>query len=268
MPIITLTSDWKQGDYYLSALKGKLASTCPEAKIIDVTHSIQAFNIIQAAFVIRNSYQHFPKGTIHIIAINTELSEKTPLLVVKKKEQYFIVSDNGMTDLMFGEKPDGVWKVKNIEQSSFNSLYIYVDVAAHILEHGSIDQFALKYEKYFSQTPLRPVIDDNLINGTVIYIDSYGNAITNISLETFNKVKKGEFFEIFIQSNHYMIDTISKNYSDAPAGELVGLFNSSNLLEIAINKGNVAELLSIDLNSVVRIKFYKNNNNELLLTGN
>ena len=99
-----------------------------------------------------------------------------------------------------------------------------------------------------------PTIDESTINGSVIYIDSFRNAITNISRELFDQIGKGRPFEIFVQSNHYKINRINKKYSDSSTGEMLALFNSLGLLEIAINSGNAADLLNLSVNSVVRIK--------------
>jgi S-adenosylmethionine hydrolase len=106
------------------------------------------------------------------------------------------------------------------------------------------------------QVPMLPTIDESLINGSVVYIDSFRNAITNIPRELFEKIGKNRPFDIFIQSNHYKINKINKTYNETSAGELLALFNSLNLLEIAISSGNVADLLNLNINSIIRIKFY------------
>jgi S-adenosylmethionine hydrolase len=116
--------------------------------------------------------------------------------------------------------------------------------------------------------PLRPVLDNNLINGSVIYIDSFSNAITNVTKETFEKIGAGKPYEIFIQSNHYRIDKINETYEDSLSGELLAIFNSVDLLEIAINHGAAADLLNLNINSAVRIKFYDEKpGSKLTLTG-
>jgi S-adenosylmethionine hydrolase len=101
-----------------------------------------------------------------------------------------------------------------------------------------------------------PTIDESVINGSIVYIDSYRNAITNIPKELFEKIGKNRPFDVFIQSNHYKINKINKTYSETSAGELLALFNSLNLLEIAISSGNAADLLNLNINSIIRIKFY------------
>ena len=103
--------------------------------------------------------------------------------------------------------------------------------------------------------PLLASINESVIAGSVIYIDSYQNAITNISRELFEKIGKGRPFEILVQSYHYKINRINKTYNETSDGELLAIFNSVGLLEIAINRGKVAELLNIGLHSNIRVKF-------------
>ncbi|MBN2484464.1 MAG: SAM-dependent chlorinase/fluorinase [Bacteroidales bacterium] len=257
MAVITLTSDWRNSDYYIGAVKGKIVSRKLSANIIDISHQVLPFNTMQAAFIIRNCYKYFPVGTVHIIAVNTLLSVKRPLLVVEKAGQFFICSDSGFAGLIFPEEDFDVYKVDIGDNVSgtFNSLDIYADVAVKLANGEKPGSFARISSDYLVQMPILPAIDTNLINGSIVYIDSYQNAITNINKETFERVGKGNPFRIFVQSNHYVIDKISKTYNTVPVGELVAVFNAEGLLEIALANGPVAELLDLKPNSAIRVKF-------------
>lgn len=269
MAIITLTTDWNKSDYYIGAVKGRILSVQPLTTIVDISHQVIPFNIMQAAFIVRNCWFEFPEGTVHLIAVNAALTEKTPLLIIEKNKQYFIAADNGITGLLFGDGPDAVYKVTCGENgNTFTSLKVFIDTAFRIQNGEKLSSVGEEVHQYNKQIPLRPVIDKNLINGSIIYIDSFSNAITNISRETFDKVGKEKAFEIFIQSNHYRVDHINTSYSDSESGELLVLFNSAGLLEIAINHGSASELLNLSINSTVRIKFYDEKpESKLKLTG-
>jgi S-adenosylmethionine hydrolase len=258
MAIVTLTTDWNKSDYYVGAVKGKLLSHNPDLQIIDISHQVQAFNIMQAAFILRNCCFDFPKGTIHLIAVNAALSNKRSLLLILMRGHYFLSSDNGIVGLISGDKPDAVYKIRRTKDvSNFVSLEIFVETIDHLIRKDALDSFCDLVTEYEQQIPYRPVIDKNLINGSVIYVDSFSNAITNITRETFDKVGQGKHFEVFIQSNHYKLDRINLTYSDSVSGELLALFNSIELLEIAINNGSAAELLNLTINSAIRVKFYE-----------
>ncbi len=260
MPVITLTTDWNSDDYYIGAFKGRILKRFQNANIIDITHKINPFNISKAAFVLRNSYHHFPEGTIHIVFINAEPSEQRPFLIAKFREHYFIGSDNGVFDLIFSKKPELIIRLKTPEQhtlNSFSAFDIFSDTACSLMEGRIITELGDKVNEYNHKTPLRATIEDKSITGSVIYIDSYFNAITNITRELFERVCKDRKFEIYVQSKHYKITSINSFYHQSPAGELLAIFNSAGLLEIAINNGNAARLLNLEINSTVRVEFTK-----------
>ncbi len=270
MSVITLTTDWRKNDYYVGSVKGKILSRDITTVIVDITHQITSFNVMQAAFVLRNCYKEFPKGTIHIVGVNSTLTQKRALLIVEKDDQYFLCSDSGFPGLAFPNQGFNVFKVDSDPEKSFasSSLDLFVDVAYKLIRGEAADSIGKPSDNYIKQLPLRPTIDTDLINGSVVYIDSYANAITNITREIFERIGKGKDFEIFVQSNHYIIEQISNTYSDVSAGELIALFNSANLLEIAISNGPAADLLNLSVNAVIRIRFSKSKDkNRLILSG-
>lgn len=269
MAVFTLTTDWHNSDYYVGAVKGKIISRDISSVIVDISHHIASFNTMQAAFVLRNCYREFPANTIHIIGVNSVLSTKRALLIIEKDEQYFLCSDTGFPNLIFPNQEIKVYKygITADEGSTFASLNVFVDVGMQLAKGTKAADIAELTNNYIQQVPLRPTIENRLINGGVVFIDSYSNAITNITRETFDRVGDGMAFDLFVQSNHYVINEISTTYHDVPTGELLALFNSSDLLEIALSNGPVAELLSLSVNSTIRIRFKKTNpENNLLLS--
>ncbi len=256
MSIVTLTTDWNRDDYYSGALKGKILSLCSEIQIVDITHQVPAYNISHAAFVLRNSFHNFPQGSIHIIGVNTEGSKKRPFLLVEYKKHYFIGTDNGIFGLMFGDLPDKIIALNSPqEMHSFASFNVFAETACKLANGEKPESLGKPVKEYQEKIPIRAAIEKNVLTGTVIYIDSFRNAITNISEELFDRVGEGRDFEIFVQSNHYVIKKINLYYNETPAGEILALFNSVGLLEIAMNSGNAADLLGLSTNSSVRIKF-------------
>jgi S-adenosylmethionine hydrolase len=258
MHIITLTSDWNENDYYVASLKGKLLSGCPEAKIVDITHQIKPFNTAQAAFVLRNSYTNFPEDTIHIIAVNSEPEAGGQLLAARINNQYFLCSDNGMLGLLGGPEPEIVVKLKEHGEntkSSFISLSVFGEAACALANRTPLAELGTQTKTYSKQTPLRPTIEEHTITGSVIYIDSFQNAITNISKELFDRIGSGKRFEIYVQSKHYLINRVNSRYNETPPGELMAIFNAADLLEIAIRNGNAAGLLKLNTSSTIRVEF-------------
>lgn len=258
MPVITLTSDWGFHDHYVAALKGRILGIDNNLSVVDLNHAVQPFNIAQAAFIIKNSFSFFPEGTVHLICVNTEAQNGKTCIALQAEGHFFILGDNGLPGLIFDEEQ--AIKAVTIEKfgpcrSTFPELELFVPAACHLAGNGKLEDLGRRIIQPDRQVPLRPTIDESVITGSVIYIDSYQNAITNITKSLIDRIGKGRNFEIFVKSNHYRINRINLSYSETPVGELLALFNSSGLLEVAINNGNASDLLGLSIGSAIRIKF-------------
>ncbi|MFA6400630.1 MAG: SAM-dependent chlorinase/fluorinase [Salinivirgaceae bacterium] len=258
MTIFTLTTDWANDDFYIGAIKGLLYSKCPDAKVIDITHKIDSYKYTQAAFVLKNSFTHFPAGTIHIVGINSDATDIQTPVCLKIKEQYFIGAANGIFSLMFSEQPEMVVEIKEndrIKKSSFPELTIFAEAAVFIAQGGDMKTLGPEIQGKYRNVEFLPAIDENALTGNVIYIDSFQNIITNISVDLFNQIGKNRKFSISVKSDSYSVQKLSQNYSEVEVGELLALFNSLDLLEMAIRNGKLAELIDVKVNSPVTIKF-------------
>lgn len=258
MPVITLTSDWNQKDYYLAAVKGQILRRNEKLAIVDLNHNIQTYNTRQAAFILRNSFHNFPEGSVHINFVNAESVKDNSYYAVSAHKHYFIGNDNGSFSLIINGPADKIIRLEPLEKKEFRSfpgLITFTDAACKLIEHKDISKLGKEVENLQDRIPLRATIEENSITGTVIYTDSYGNVITNIKKDLFERIGKNKSFEIYVQSKHYMINTINHAYSSVLSGELVAVFNSAGLLEIAINNGNARKLLNLGTNSNIRIEF-------------
>ena len=259
MPIITLTSDWGLRDHYLGAVKGALVSQVPEATVIDITHSIPVFDLNQAAFIIRNFYKNYPAGTIHILAINAEASIETPHTLVVHEGHYFIGADNGIFSLIFDEPPEKIIELEVMQDSdyfTFPTRDVFIKVAVHIAKGKPVDELGHPKQSLLQKIPFAPVIDGDLIKGKVIYIDNYENVFTNISEPLFHSMTRGKKFAILLRSANYRITEISKSYKDVVEGEMLALFSTTGLLEIAINQGKASSLLGLKIDKSVLIEIF------------
>ncbi|MFN3918167.1 MAG: S-adenosyl-l-methionine hydroxide adenosyltransferase family protein [Flavobacteriales bacterium] len=264
MAIITLTTDMGIKDYYVASLKGSIYSQLQDITIVDISHHIPPFDIAQAAFVLKNCYRDFPKGTIHIMGVNPELGADVLHIIVEYSGQWFIGADNGIFSLLFDKQPEAVYELTilpEVDEYTFPTKSVFVKAACHIARGGTPEIIGKRIEKIQIRQIFRPVADEHAIRGGVQYIDEYGNVITNITKSLFNEVGKGRPFTIYFRRASYDINTISKSYNDVPEGEKVALFSSSGHLEIAINKGvegnggGANKLFGLKINDIVTIQF-------------
>jgi S-adenosyl-L-methionine hydrolase (adenosine-forming) len=256
MPVITLTSDWGLKDHYAGSVKGAIYSRLPGVTVVDISHEVPRFNVFQAAFILRNCFQNFPDGTVHIVAVNGEASIKTPHTLVQFNKQYFIAADTGVFSLLFDEKPEAVYEITMYQDSdifTFPARDVFAKAACHLAEGGKPEELGEPREDFNRLGIFRPVVDSHSIRGVVIYIDSYENVITNITEEVFREVGKGRKFTLFFRGEE--ITRIHSAYGDVPEGEILTLFGATGYLEIAMNRGNAGGLLGLNINEPVRIEF-------------
>jgi hypothetical protein len=256
-PIITLTTDWGTKDHYLAAVKGSIISHIPDATIMDISHDITPFDLNEASYILRNSWKDFPEGTIHIIGVNSEASIEHPHVVIKEKGHFFIGADNGIFSLIFEESPQEIYELDIFQASNkytFSTKDVFVQAALHIVDGKALDELGDPLAELHNKMAFKPVTEENLIKGKVIYIDRYENVVTNISESLFNEISKGKKFTIYLRAGKYELKKIHSSYSDVVEGELVAIFGSDNFLEIAQNRGRAAGLLGIQIDDVIRIE--------------
>jgi S-adenosylmethionine hydrolase len=257
MAIITLTTDLGDKDIYQAALKGSILKLLPNVNIVDITNNVSAFNIQQAAFILKNSFYYFPDATVHLIGIDTVFSTNTKYLAVKYKNHFFVGADNGIFSLMFNADPDEMVEINIMQDLKFLHFPladIFVKAACHLANGGKPNDIGIPVNSIEKKMNLQPVVDKNMIRGSVIYIDSFQNVITNITKEFFNSIQQGRRFILYFKRNE-TINHLSWHYNEVPEGEKLCLFGISDHLEIAINKGNASGLLGLGLGDKVLIDF-------------
>lgn len=262
MPVISILSDWNRRDYYTAMVRAKLLTACPDNVVMDISHEIAAFNLMQAAFVLSNAWPSFPLGSVHICFVNSEPAVGRGFLACEYGGHFFLSADNGLFSLLFDPLPKRIRLLDEVPDSpaTFGSLEVFVQAASRLLRGESIDDLGTETTNIRTNTPVSPAIDKNKIDGHVMYVDSYGNGITNIRQIQFDQVRAGRDYEILVQSNHNRIARVSTRYSDVQPGDLLAIFNLAGFLEIAINQGNAAQLLNLGTNAQVRVKFTETTN--------
>lgn len=264
MPIVTLTTDWGTKDHYLASVKGSLLSSIPNVQIVDISHEIPPFDIYQTSFILKNCYKDFPDNTIHIIGVNSEASIQTPHIAIKIDNQYFIGADNGVFSLAFEKTPEEIIELEIYQSSdkfTFSTRDVFIKAAQHIIENNSITRLGSVKSQVKQLKSFEPIIvhDDSdqstTITGKVIYIDRYENVMTNIKEQHFKELQKNRKFRISFNSFDNDLTSISQSYNDVAPSEMLALFDSNKLLEIAVNQGNASSLLGLYLDTRVRVIF-------------
>lgn len=253
MPIVTLTTDFGTQDYYAGALKGALLRRNPDLQLVDISHHIEPFDIVQGAFVVRNTWQEFPEGTIHLIGVHCVYSMGFRFVAFRHKGHYFLAPDNGLLTLLFDEiDPADVRTLPTDASRHFAVKNIYADAVAHLTSDKPFEALGDFPAPLLQRISIQPVITPGRIRGTIIHVDNYDNVVVNIRQDLFEKTAGDKPFSLYFKRND-PITKLSDNYCDVPVGEQLCLFNSAGFLEIAVNMGRAATLLGLKVEDVVEI---------------
>jgi len=274
MSIITLTTDYGLKDYFIGALKGKIYTEYPEDKIVDISHNIDTFNVTEASYIINAVYKSFPKGTVHIIGVDSERNNETEHIAMQWNDQYFICADNGILSMLTQKIiPQKIVSINIHDRLPENStdLDVFKTIACHLAKGGLLNVIGKEKQSLKQITQLQPIVskDLNSIKGNIIYIDHFGNVVVNITKKLFNEIGKARPFEIKLSPKP--IKTIHANYSAIAAsnkypiknyeGINIAVFNENDFLEIGIFRSNPASvgsatsLLGLDFRDVITINF-------------
>jgi len=254
MTIITLTTDLGERDYYAGAIKGALLCVNPALNIVDISHQIQPYDIVEASFVLGNVYENFPKGTIHIVNVDNFYNNKKQFVTFEKDGHYFIGADNGLFSLIFNQMPNNQYAIACKSEGTFPLGEIFAKAVGHILSEKPFSEIGKKIEEPTQRITLQAVTSQSQIRGSVIHVDNYGNVILNIKKDLFEHIQKGRDFSLFFK-RHDPIQSMSTQYSDMAIGDTLCLFNAAEYLEIAINMGRAADMLGLNVDDTVQIDF-------------
>lgn len=259
MPIVTLTTDLGHSDFYLASIKAKILSQSPGIHIIDISHDIDRFNIATAAFVLRSAMRDFPAGTVHIAGVGNRSVDDIRHLGILYMGQYILTADNGFFSLLTDQHPEQMVELSaNVPADVFTFPLrdLYAPVAARLASGAALDKIGTPTDQILKRALPQPVTGPDYIKGMVIYVDSYGNAISNITENLIRQVGKGREFLIGFTQKGYELDNISKRYTDVVESERLALINSAGHLEIAIHQGHAANLLGLNVGETIIMSFY------------
>ena len=258
--IITLTTDFGTTDIFVGLMKGVILSINPDAKVIDITHDIEPQYVYAGAFLLSSAYRYFPQGTIHVGVIDPGVGSERRAIAVETERYYFVAPDNGL--LSYALCKEKVCCAVNLTNpkyflpqisNTFHGRDIFAPVAAHLSRGVALNSLGKRITNIARIPISTPDTSESEIVGQIIYVDRFGNLITNISQRLFESVQNGRDFMIFVKDRQ--IQRICRAYAESSAGELLGIFSSFGNLEIAINEGNAAESLEVKRGDSIKIRF-------------
>lgn len=246
--IVTLLTDYGLRDSYVGALKGAMLTIAPHLKIVDVAHTVPQQDVLEAAYILKGYYRDFPKGTIHLAVVDPGVGGPRRPILVETRGHYLIGPDNGIFSYVYQEQ--SVAQVIHLTATqyfapelsdTFHGRDIFGPVAAHLASEVEARWFGKPVEDFVRLTLPQLKAGPSLLSGEVVYVDRFGNLVTNIDLPSFYALVKGRRYRI--TAGGQVLEGISRCYADGQPGQLLALFGCQQTLELSVNRGSAANKL-------------------------
>lgn len=261
-PLITMLSDFGLKDPYVAEMKAVMLSISPNARIVDISHQIEKFNVRMGAFVLASAAPYFPEGTIHVAVVDPGVGTERRALLVQTKRAVYIGPDNGV--LMLAANKDRISRVHTLTNpkfmlpkvsSTFHGRDIFAPVAAYLANGSLPKHFGPEIRNYIVPSFARPELQVQSLVGEVLYIDDFGNVITNVTNADLRKIGIREGKSLFIRigrKSHHVNMGIA--YGEAAPKSVLALIGSHGFLEIAVNQGSASERFKVNIGEAVIIE--------------
>ncbi|MFC1490769.1 S-adenosyl-l-methionine hydroxide adenosyltransferase family protein [Candidatus Latescibacterota bacterium] len=257
--IITYTTDFGSSDPYAGIMKGIVLSINPKACQVDITHNIPSHDIVHASFILANAYSHFPKGTIHTAIVDPGVGGERKNIAVLTDSYFFVGPDNGIfSNVLSNETIREIREIKNLPfimetvSSTFHGRDVFAPCAGFISAGKNFSDIGplLERVKYLDFPKIKK--ENSSLTGEVVFIDSFGNLITNISQKTLDSFAGDKSFEIYFAAERFT--KLSTHYSEIPSGKALALFGSTEHLEISMNGGSAASYFMTPIGTKITIQ--------------
>lgn len=243
MSVLTFLSDFGADSHYLASFRGAMEQSDVNLPFIEITSRVEPFDIVEAAYLSAMVYRDFGRNSVHILATNVVATGFEGHLAAYYKNQYFLAPDNGILSLIFDEEFQDYYRIPtpNYEQKIQK---IYLPFIAEIQAGKTLDDLAKKAVDVNVKSRIRAVNDGEELRGTVLFVDHFGNAYTNIEKQEFQKFTENSRFIIQL-SRHSTVDKVHNHFSDVKDGDPICYFSDHGYLVVAIKRSNAQKLLNL-----------------------
>lgn len=247
--VITLTSDFGLRDSYVAEMKAVILSINPKATIVDISHCVEKYDIRMAAYILARATPHFPEDSVHVAVVDPEVGTTRRPILIQTSHAYYVGPDNGI--LIMATTNDGIRQVREITSSkmmmphvskTFDGRDIFAPAAAHLTKGTGPEKFGPELFKYVVPTFANKRKTGNSIDGEIFYADSFGNVVTNFTVQDLEKSNVQGRIELKI-GNRALKLKLRRSYAESKTSELFAIIGSGGLLEISKNKASAAEAL-------------------------
>jgi len=255
MHIVSLTTDFGLQDYYVAELKAQIYLRFPDIRVVDVSHSIDSHDIVQAAHFVDNVFRSFPKGSIHCVAVYNYYNKNSSFVTFEREGHFFIGPDNGVFSLIFEDiNPSDVFEIDHKLLGLDSIAKILGWTTSYLAKGNPINEIGTQRTTVNKKMLIKPVVTGSQIRATIIHIDYYENVVINLKKDRFEKFRAGRDFQIYYKQKD-PITVISDNYGDVAITDVMCSFNAAGYMQIGINMGKASSMLNLNKNETIQINF-------------
>lgn len=260
-PIVTLTTDFGIQDHFVGTIKGVILENVPDVRLVDISHSVQPFDVFDAALTIAQAYSYFPSGTVHLVVVDPGVGTERRPIVVSTEKYTFVGPDNGVFSMIYDREER--LSVRHITaehyflqpvSNTFHARDIFAPITSYLAKGVDLDRMGEEVTDFVRFAAPRPkAIEERTLRGVVLKVDRFGNLITNITPQDVPMLFQAEPspFKIVVGSKE--ITQIHSAYAEGLPGEVFGLLGSMGYLEIAANRGSASKLLEAAKGTEVKV---------------
>lgn len=254
--IITMVTDFGTRDAYVGAMKGVICTIMPTARIVDITHEVRPQHLQQAAYMLEASYPWFPPGTVHMVVVDPGVGTMRRPIAAYAGGHLFVGPDNGVLSAPLSSGSPYVHMISDIDfelperSDTFHGRDIFAPAAAHLASGISVERMGPEVSDFVRLDLPQPKLVDESIEGEIVRVDRFGNAISNIPRMMLRRLGRGPY-EVFAGGRSYGV--LKRRYQDVGAQETVALIGGEGRVEIAVNSGNASAELGIGAGTPIRV---------------
>ncbi|MGD6807283.1 MAG: SAM hydrolase/SAM-dependent halogenase family protein [Candidatus Bathyarchaeia archaeon] len=254
--MITLTTDFGLKDPYVAEMKGVILGINPDAKVVDVSHSVDKFDVRMATFMLASAAPYFPDGTVHLAVVDPGVGTARRAIVVQTKRGFFVGPDNGV--LMLAAQAQTIEHIYELTNSkymlpevsgTFHGRDIFAPAAAYIDKGVNPEVFGPEIADPIIPKFTHVEQQNGVLHGEVLHIDGFGNVITNL---TRNMLPQTSLLKVVIHSLSFQL-ALAKAYGQSKPLEVTALIGSHGFLELALNQGSFADKYQINIGCQVEV---------------
>jgi S-adenosylmethionine hydrolase len=249
-PIITLTTDFGTNDHFVGAMKGVILDIVPEAAIVDISHAVQAYDVLDGAIAISQTYSYFPSGTVHVVVVDPGVGTTRRPIIASGDAYHFVAPDNGVLSMVYAKEErihvrhvTSEHYFRQPVSQTFHGRDVFAPVGAYLAKQVDSHKFGEEIEDYVRFAAPRPKpAGDNRIRAVVLKIDRFGNLVTNITPQDVPALFAAQSAPFKIVVGGKEITAIHSSYAEGSPGEVFGILGSMGYLEISANRAAAAQI--------------------------